>query len=112
MSASADPVQAVSEHLRAAIETLKGEDEADLSKCERHLKTALDNLTELLASASGAAAAGKVLLATALGLESSKVRAAHGKVAFAYQRAHRLERPSVTVLYEVVSQWPPLLKLE
>jgi hypothetical protein len=112
MSASPDPVQAVSEHLRAAIEALKSEDEADLSKCERQLKTALDDLTELLAPVPDPATAGKVPLATTLGLESSKVRAAHGKVAFAYQRAHRLERPSATVLYEVVSQWPPMLTKE
>jgi len=112
MSASPDPVPAVSDHLRAAIETLKSEDEADLSKCERHLKTALDNLTELLAPVPDAASAGKVSLAATLGLETLKVRAAHGKIAFAYQRAHRLERPSVTVLYEVLSQWPPLLKKE
>jgi hypothetical protein len=110
MSASPDPVQAVSEHLRAAVEVLQSEDEADLSRCERHLKIALDSLTELLTSTLDRATSSRVMLATNLGLDSSKVRAAHGKVAFAYQRAHRLERPSVTVLYEVVSQWPPLLK--
>jgi hypothetical protein len=110
MNASPDLVQAVSEHLRAAIETLKSEDEADLSKCERHLRAALDDITELLAPEPNAATGGKVSLATSLGLESLKVRAAHGKIAFAYQRAHRLERPSVTVLYEVASQWPPMLK--
>ncbi|MGA3023938.1 MAG: hypothetical protein ABSF98_04125 [Bryobacteraceae bacterium] len=112
MNDSPEQVQAVSEHLRAAINVLKSEEEADLSKCERHLKMALDNLTELLAPAPDAATAGRVSLATSLGLESVKVRAAHGKIAFAYQRAHRLERPSVTVLYEVLGQWPPLLKKE
>lgn len=112
MSASPDPVQAVPEHLRAAVEVLKSDEEADLSKCERHLKIALDTLTELLESMPGPSATGKVLLATSLGLESSKVRAVHGKVAFAYQRARRLERPSVTVLYELVTEWPPLLKKE
>jgi hypothetical protein len=112
MSVSSDPVQTVSEHLRAAIETLKSEDEAGLYECETHLKNALDNLTELLAPVPDAATASKVTLATKLGLESSKVRAAHGKVAFAYQRAHRLERPSVTVLYEVLGEWPPMLKKE
>ena len=109
MSVSPDPVQAVADHLRATIEILKDEEEADFSKCERHLKAALDDLTELLASAPDAPPSGKVALATTLGLESSKVRIAHGKVAFAYQRARRLERPSVTVLYEVAGQWPPLL---
>jgi hypothetical protein len=110
MSDSPDRIQAVSDHLRAAIEVLKSDDEADLSKCERHLKTTLDNLTELLAAAPDGGAAGNVALAASLGLEPSKVRAAHAKVAFAYQRARRLERPSVTVLYEVFGQWPPLQK--
>src|ERR1017187_2403147 len=109
MSDSPDLAQAVEDHLRASIEILKEDDEADLSKCERHLKVALDTMTELLASVPDAVTAGKVALATTLGLDSSKVRAAHGKVAFAYQRARRLERPSVTVLYELVGQWPPLL---
>jgi len=110
MSPSSDLVQSVPEHLRAAIDVLKSEDEADLSKCERHLKVVLDALTELLTSVPDPATAGKTLVATNLGLDSSKVRAAHGKVAFAYQRVRRLERPSVTVLFEILGQWPPLTK--
>lgn len=109
MSDSPDPVQAVADHLRAAIDILKEDEDADLSKCERHLKVALDTLTELLAAAPDSPPSTRIALATSLGLELSKVRAVHGKVAFAYQRARRLERPSVTVLYEVVGQWPPLL---
>jgi hypothetical protein len=110
MDDSPDLVQAVAEHIRAAVDVLKSDDEADLSKVERHLKRALDQLAELLVAVPNAATAVRAPLATTLGLESPKVRAAHEKVAFAYQRARRLQRPSVTVLYELLSQWPPLLK--
>ncbi len=78
MDDSPDPVETVADHLRAAIETLNSEDEGDLSKCERRLKTALDTLTELLEPVPVAASGGKVSLAASLGLETSKVRAAHG----------------------------------
>ena len=109
MSISADPVQVVPEQLRAAVQALD-EDTEDLSKCERHLKVALDALTELLTPVPSGA--GKVPIAVNLGLDSSRVRATHTKVAAAYQRSRRLERPSVTQLYELASQWPPLLKKE
>jgi hypothetical protein len=112
MNDSPDLVQAVADRLRAAVEGLRSEDETDLSRCERHLKAALDALTELLEPVPLPGGAGKAPVAATIGLDSPKVRAIHGKVAFAYQRAHRLERPSVTVLFEALSQWPPVLKKE
>ena len=109
MTDTPDLVQSVADHLHAVVEVLRSDDEADLSKCERHLKVALDHLTELLEPVQLPGSPGKTPMATTLGLESSKVRGIHGKVAAAYQRAHRLEVPSVTMLYEIASQWPPRL---
>jgi len=109
MSDNPDLVPSVAEHLHAAVEGLRSEDEADLSRCERHLKTALDHLTTLLETVR-MPDGGKVPRAVTMGLDSSKVRQAHGKVALAWQKARRLERPSVTALYEVLSSWPPAKK--